>query len=172
MAIELMWQMLWDGVWGARGGRDRPQEQWLAEALPTLRSQLATWQDSQERAQPLKTHTRIQFITQPMIGTAAKRCLALKAAESKAFFRFLSDTIQTNTNRVWHGEQWASCAKAMHNLLLRMASMPWKLSPVEYEERPCPNNADAPLSGMLRLVTWLLLLLVVCCWFFIFLLVL
>ena len=31
MACELMWQMLWDGVWGARGGKDRPQEQWLAE---------------------------------------------------------------------------------------------------------------------------------------------
>ena len=139
MSTELMWQMLWDGVWGLRGGKDRPQEQWLAEALPTLRSQLNVWQDDRERAEPLKKHTRIQYITDAMVGTASSRCLALKAAETKAFFFFLADTIPLHVDVVWRGREWAACARALQQLLQAMARMPWKLSSTDYKEQPSPT---------------------------------
>ena len=131
-AADLFWRLLLSGVWSKVEGRT--QEEFTASAVEKMRSALVAWQDKQERANPEHKSTRIQDITPAMVGTPSNRVLALKAAETKYFFLFLTDQLVEQERHLPQGGLWAAAANELAALLHRMDELPWKLETPQAEE--------------------------------------
>ena len=86
-AQELLWLLMWTGVWVDRAGR--VQDDWIACNLIVVRGLLSEWEGNYAKAHPGHKPTVIQKITPGMVGTPGNRCLALKAAETKYFSVFV-----------------------------------------------------------------------------------
>ena len=87
IARELLWVMMWCGVWCSRVRR--PQMEWIDLSLIGMRSELGAWERDYNAARPEHKPTLIQKITQGHIGKPTARVLKLKVAETKVFYYFL-----------------------------------------------------------------------------------
>ena len=138
-AADLFWRLLLSGVWSKVEGRT--QDEYTASGVEKMPSALVAWQDKQERANPQHKSTRIQDITPAMVGTPSNRVLALKAAETKYFFLFLTDVLVREECHLPQGGLWAAAANELATLLHRMDELPWKLETPQAEETLIPTGS-------------------------------
>ena len=133
-ARELLWMMMWCGVWCTRRGR--PQDEWIDLSLIAMRSELGTWERDYNKAHPLHKPTIIQKITPGHIGKPTARVLKLKAAETKAFFYFLHWKVQSVADQMHQGELWLQSSNEMEALLRVMTeARNWKLTTSQLQDR-------------------------------------
>ena len=78
---ELVWQMFWDSVWCDR--RNRVQAEWVELSVIGLRAELVLWEREYARCHPEHKHTQIQKLEPGHFGLPSRRCLNIKAAETK-----------------------------------------------------------------------------------------
>ena len=115
-----------NGVWGSRIGVT--QAEWIHVGLIQMRGDFEPWFDKLERSRPDWKSTKIQAITPGMVGTPAKRKLALKAVETKSCFQFLVDKLEEVVGQVCQGSEWLGVGRSLVTLQTRMEAMPWKVT--------------------------------------------
>ena len=136
-ARELMWIMVWCSIWGNRSG---DQQNWIAQSLIVMRSELKLWEERYRRAHPEHKATEIQQITSGHIGVPRSRYLKLKAAETKFFFWYLHETLKRVWGRVHQGKVWLASADSMSGLLEALSVRPWKLTLAQEQDYPPPSR--------------------------------
>ena len=82
-ARELMWMLVWSGIWAERKGDQRG---WIDLALMAMRGGLNAWEKQYAKENPAYKTTRIQKIIAGTIGLPRARALKIEAVETKMFF--------------------------------------------------------------------------------------
>ena len=126
VSADLFWILVLNDVWGSR--QDVTQAEWVHSGLIQMRGDFETWFDKLERSKPDWKSIKIQAITPGMVGTPAKRKLALKAVETKCFFQFLVDKLEEVVGQVCQGSEWLGVGRSLVTLQTRMEAMPWKVT--------------------------------------------
>ena len=132
-AQELLWAMFWYSVWVDRS--QYTQDEWIILNLVAVRAELKVWEQKRARDNPGLKVTVIQKITPGHVGKPTSRCLKLKAAETKAFFFFLHDKLQTAWRGLQQGQLWLQASHHLAALLHLLTDIrgTWKVP--EHQER-------------------------------------
>ena len=114
-----VWAMLTAGVWGQL---ESSVEQQLKVALLALRAFLIKWYADQQADGLL--HTRINYITLKMVGSANDPCLKLKAMEAYGFLQFLCHCLSQYHHVVDRAPVLLAAGTSIHDLVQLMKTSP------------------------------------------------
>ena len=144
-ATELVWEMVLSECWRSRALYS-DQAAFFEASVQVLYSELLAWYTRRAISHPLEKMTRVTDFKVTMLGKTTKRKLSLKAAETKMFFLFLSESVITYRAKLTRGDSWCSSSAALCRFIAVLKAEPLRLSDDGFQDGPVLVETGACLA--------------------------